>query len=95
MYMFTLPNRLYRYIEYRDISNIVIYRCITIKLYTYTYKYTCSYTFCMAVNFTVLQLFVALILENSFKSHLIHTQMFRTIYCCLAHSFHLVRIDVL
>lgn len=90
MYMFTLPNRLYRYIEYRDIL-----RCITITLYTYTYKYTCSYTLCMAVNFTVLQLFVALTLENSFKSHLIHTQMYCTIYRCLAHSFHLVRIDVL
>lgn len=46
----------------------------------------------MAMNFTVLQLFV---LENSFKSYLIHTQMYRTIYRCLAHSFHLVRIDVL
>ena len=49
----------------------------------------------MAVNFTVLQLFIALILENSFKSHLIQTQMYRTIYRCIAQSFHLVRIDVL
>ena len=65
-----------------DISNIVIYRCIAIKMYTYTYNWCCSCTLCLWI-FTPLQPFSLIISEKSSKNQLIHTWPYRAIYRCI------------